>query len=150
MRYRLIAGSLSLLVLLTACEHSQITPIQASEQMSADPSPHFALTPEQRARLVPNINVDSLERFLQLAASDVEERNTLAQLFMQAAGTNKAFHIVGPAVSDPKLKALLDEIYAPTWEAWGAEAIANSDSRLPGRELARAKLMARSLQSSKD
>jgi len=115
--------------------------------MSDDSTPHFAITPEQRSRLVPNINVDSLERFLQIAGKSAQERDALMQFFMQTPGHN--FYLMGP-VSDPTLRELLDEIYAPTWEAWGADAIANSESPLPGRELARAKLMARKLPPSKD
>ncbi|MEO8620545.1 MAG: hypothetical protein ABI625_05730 [bacterium] len=141
--------ALSLLIIIVAYDQSQTTHGQASKQMSDDPAKPFALTPEQRSRLAPNINADSLERFLQIAGKNAEERNTLLQLFSQAQGRNQSFHIVGP-VSDPTLKALLDEIYAPTWEAWGADAIANSESRLPGRELARAKLVAKKLPPSKD
>jgi hypothetical protein len=119
--------------------------------MSDGLTPRFVLTPEQLSRLVPNINVHSLQRFLQIAGKNAEERNTLIQLFTQAPGQNQnqSFQMVGP-VSDPTLQAMLDEIYAPTWEAWGADAIAHSESRLPGRELARAKLMARILPSSED
>ena len=117
--------------------------------MSDDLTPHFAITPEQRSRLVPNINVDSLQRFVQIAGNNTEERNALIQLFTQGPGQNQSFQMIGP-VSDPTLEGLLDEIYAPTWEAWGADAIANSESPLPGRELARATLMARKPPPSKD
>lgn len=117
--------------------------------MSDDLTPRFVLTPEQRSRLVPNINVESLQRFIQIAGKNAEERNALLQLFSQVPGQNQSFQMVGP-VTDPTLKALLDEIYAPTWEAWGADAIAHSESKLPGRELARAKLAARKLPSSRE
>ncbi len=117
--------------------------------MSDDATTRFVLTPDQRSRLVPNINVDSLQRFVQIAGKNTEERNALIQLFTQGPGQNQSFQMIGP-VSDPILEGLLDEIYAPTWEAWGADAIAHSESRLPGRELARAKLAARTLPSSED
>ena len=115
--------------------------------MSDDVTQRFVLTPEQLSRLVPHINVDALQRFLQIAGKNAEERNTLLALFTQAPGQNQSFQMVG-SVSDPTLEALLDEIYAPTWEAWGADAIAHSESRLPGREVARAKLASTKISSS--
>lgn len=116
--------------------------------MPDDLTSDFVLTPEQRSRLVPNINVDSLQRFLQVAAENAEERNALLQFFSQVPGQNQSFQLVGPTNGDPFIKALLDEIWAPTWESWGLDAIAHSESRLPGRELARTNLTARKLPSS--
>lgn len=148
MHHRLTAVSLSLLILFTACDQSQATAVQPStDDMPADHTQRFVLTPAQRSRLVPNINVDSLERFLQIAGETAEGRLALMQFFTQTPGQNQSFQLVGP-VNDPTLKALLDEIYAPTWEAWGADAIAHSESRLPGRELARARVRARKHSSS--
>ena len=116
--------------------------------MPDDLTSEFVLTPEQRSRLVPNINVDSLQRFLQVVAKNAEERNAFLQFFSQTPGQNQSFQLIGPTNGDPSIMALLDEIWAPTWESWGLDAIAHSESRLPGRELARAKLMARKLPSS--
>jgi hypothetical protein len=109
----------------------------------SDPT-HFVLTAEQRSRLIPNIDVDALQRFLQIAAQTDEGRLGLLQMFSQ--GRNQGFEIIG-TVGEPTgnsaLKALLDEIYAPTWEAMGVDEIARSDSPLPGRELAKARLLAK-------
>lgn len=116
--------------------------------MPDDPTPDVVLTPEQRSRLVPNINIDALQRFLRVAAKSAEERNALLQFFSQVPGQNQSFQLIGPTNGDPSMKALLDEIWAPTWESWGLDAIAHSESRLPGREIARAKLMAKKLPSS--
>lgn len=117
--------------------------------MPDDHAQRFVLTPDQRSRLVPNINVDALERFLRIAGETAEDRLALMQFFTQTPGQNQSFHIVGP-VNNPTLQALLDEIYAPTWEAWGADAIAHSESRLPGRELARSRVRARKQSSSEE
>jgi hypothetical protein len=108
----------------------------------------FVLTAEQRSRLIPNIDVDALQRFLRVAATDAEERNALLQLFSQQPGVNQWFQVIGTTSSDPSITALLDEIWAPTWEAWGLDAIEHSDAKLPGRELARANLAAKKLRSS--
>lgn len=124
-------------------------PFSLPDAMPADHTLRFVLTPDQRSRLVPNINVDALERFLRIAGETAEDRLALMQFFTQTPGQNQSFHIVGP-VNNPTLQALLDEIYAPTWEAWGADAIAHSESRLPGRELARSRVRARKQSSSEE
>jgi hypothetical protein len=150
MHYRLAVASLSLLILYTACDQSRATAVQPStKEMSDSHAQRFVLTPDQRSRLIPNINVDSLEHFLEIAGETAEDRLALMQFFMRSPGQNLSFELVGP-VNDPTLQALLDQIYAPTWEAWGADAIAHSESRLPGREIARARIGAREHSSSKE
>ena len=116
--------------------------------MSDDATSHFLLTAEQRSRLVPNINVEALQRFRELAGTNAEERTAFLQLFSQHRGQNASFQLVGAVAANPQIKALLDEIWAPTWEAWGPEAIEHSDATLPGREIARAKLAGNRLPSS--
>ncbi|MEO7085331.1 MAG: hypothetical protein ABI442_13650 [Gemmatimonadaceae bacterium] len=108
------------------------------------------LTPEQRSRLVPNIDVEALQRFLESASTNPEERNFLLQLFTQQPGQNTSFQPIGPPGADPSIIALLGEVWAPTWEAWGADAIEHSDSRLPGREIARARLAAKKFLAAKN
>jgi hypothetical protein len=143
MYHRAWAVGLSLLVLMSACDQSRTTAVQARSIRMSDPT-HFVLTAEQRSRLIPNIDVDALQRFLQIAAQTDEGRLGLLQMFSQ--GRNQGFEIIG-TVGEPTgnsaLKALLDEIYAPTWEAMGVDEIARSDSPLPGRELAKARLLAK-------
>ena len=73
---------------------------------SDDRAEHFTLTPEQRSRLVPNIDVDALERFLQLAGETAEERDSIFELFVQATGQNHSFRVIG-AVNNPVFDALL-------------------------------------------
>jgi hypothetical protein len=118
--------------------------------MSDDARSHFLLTAEQRSRLVPNINVDALQRFLEIAGKNAEERNVLLQLFSEHPGQNASFQLVGTVAANPQIKALLEEIWAPTWEAWGPDAVEHSDATLPGREIARAKLAGKKLPSSNE
>lgn len=143
-------GSLSLLILLAGCDQSQTAPKQARMLMSDDAPSSFVLTAKERSRLVPNINVDALQRFLQIAAASSEERAALLQMFSTQPGQNTSFQLVGATHVDPQLKSLLDEIWAPTWEAWGPDAIARSESKLPGREIAKARLAAKKPSSSKE
>lgn len=107
--------------------------------MSSGEHPLIRLSAAQRSKLIPDIDVDALERFLQHVAITGEDRDALLKVFMQSK-PNTSFQLLGTADADPTIKALLDEVWAPTWIKLGPDAIANSDSRLPGRELARAKL----------
>ncbi|HET6680049.1 MAG TPA: hypothetical protein VFG84_02535 [Gemmatimonadaceae bacterium] len=117
--------------------------------MPDDETQRFVLTPEQRSRLVPNIDIDALERFLWIAGKTDDERSALLQVFMQQPGHNTSFQVIGTTASNPTIEALLARIYAPMREACGGDAIANSESRLPGRELARAKLKAKEQTSTR-
>jgi hypothetical protein len=118
--------------------------------MTADETQRFVVTPEQRSRLVPNIDIDALEQFLWIAGKTDDERNAFLQIFTQRPGHNTSFQVIGTTASNPTLEALLARIYAPTWEASGADAIAHSESQLPGREVARAKLKAKELPGAEE
>jgi hypothetical protein len=107
--------------------------------MSFGEKPLIRLSAAQRAKLVPDIDVDALERFLQHVATTSEDRDALLRTFTQGK-PNRSVQLLGTADDDPTIRALLDEVWAPTWIKLGPDAIAHSDSRLPGRELARAKL----------
>jgi hypothetical protein len=125
-------------IVLAACERSQLLPVQPSHPMATrSTDAAFRLTAEQRAKLIPNIDVDALERLLQRTSS--AERTFLLHMFTQPE-PGESYRIMGNHGGDATTNALLDEIWAPTWVALGAEAIENSDSKLPGRELARARL----------
>jgi hypothetical protein len=107
--------------------------------MSSEESSPLRLTAEQRSKLVPDIDVEALERFLAYVAKTDDNREAFLRMFMQRP--NQSFQIIGAATGgDATIKALLDEIWAPTWIEMGPDAIEHSDSPLPGRELARARL----------
>ena len=101
---------------------------------SYKPDTTFRLRPEQRARLISDINVDALEKLLQHVPP--EGRGHLLSMFTQTEpGSNQQFQLTRIVGGDSTMNALLAEIWAPTWEAWGLEAIENAESSLPGREL---------------
>jgi len=109
---------------------------------SNKPDPTFRLAAEQRANLIPNINVEALEQLLRYVPP--EARGHLLDLFTQAQhGQNQQFQLTRIVGGDSTMNALLAEIWAPTWEAWGLDAIETAESPLPGRELARARLSVR-------
>ncbi len=112
--------------------------------MSSDDKPIVRLTEQQRSTLVPNIDVDALERFLDYVAKTDENREAMLWWFVHRG--NQSTEIIGAATGgDSTIKTLLDEIYAPTWISMGRDAIEHSDHPLPGRELARARLAAANL-----
>ena len=70
-----------------------------------------------------------------------EGRGHLLSMFTQTEpGSNQQFQLTRIVGGNSTMNALLAEIWAPTWEAWGLDAIENAESSLPGRELARASL----------
>jgi hypothetical protein len=103
------------------------------------PDSTFRLSADQRAKLVPKIDADAVEKLLQY--TEPEGRDHMLMMFTRPEpGTNQSFQVIGTIDGDSMMNDLLDQIYAPTWIAWGADEILHSDSRLPGRELARTRL----------
>jgi len=107
--------------------------------MKTDPS--FRLSPSQRQNAITGIDVDALERLAQRLPP--ESREMFLRSFVKPKPGELAVPpIVGMTTSDPELKQLMEEVWAPTWVARGLTAIEKSPDSLPGREVARARLKA--------
>ena len=127
-------------ITLVGCDRTQPFSVQPRRQMSIhEPDLTFRLSADQRAKLVPNIDGDAVEKLLQHVEPDGRD-HFLAMFTRPEPGKNQAFQVVGSVGGDSTMNDLLEQIYAPTWIAWGADEIEHSDSRLPGRELARTRL----------
>ena len=104
-----------------------------------EPDLTVKLTGEQRAKLIDGIDHDALERFLQTLPADL--RSTVLTAFTKAEPGKKGnAQIVAMIGFDD---TLLADVWAPTWEAMGAEAIDRTvpyEFELPGREIARERL----------
>ncbi|MBB4638916.1 hypothetical protein [Longimicrobium terrae] len=101
------------------------------------PDATFRLTPEERARVRPDLDVDALEQLLAQVTSDV--RPVLLQMHMAQQG--EGVEGLRPMrMGDPALQPLLDEVWAPVWMAAGIEAIRREPRDFPGKELARQRL----------
>jgi hypothetical protein len=127
----------------SACEGRRPEPAEPPFQMTERlPDLNFRLSAEQRHRAISGIDVDALERLLQRLPS--AERDVVLSSFLRATpGTRQAPRMIGIAGStDPGIAALFEEVWAPTWEHWGPEAIEKEVSQfpLPGREIARQRL----------
>jgi hypothetical protein len=105
----------------------------------------FHLTPDQRATLIPHIDVDALERLLQYLAPE-EHALVLWAFTRQRNQSFKMLRVSGDGEDSAMKNALLEEIWAPTWEYLGMEAIERSEQEdtgeypLPGRTIARMRL----------
>jgi hypothetical protein len=109
----------------------------------------YRLAQPERAQLLPDVDVQAVEEFLQYTAP--HDRATVLSMFSRPEpGQSWHAQIVAPATEDPLAKELLERIWAPTWEALGPEQVETADLGLPGRELARKRLALRQkLPSSK-
>jgi hypothetical protein len=111
--------------------------------MTEDADPQVErLTENERADLISHIDVDALERLLHYFASD--ERDQMLRVFSTPT-PGQSFQMIKVIGGEPErnaaMNALLAEVWAPTWEAMGPEAIEKDDyNKLPGREIARARL----------
>jgi hypothetical protein len=104
-----------------------------------EPDLTVCLTVAQRAMLIDGIDHDALERLLQTLPADL--RSAVLTAFTKAEpGERGNAQIVAMIGVDD---TLLADVWAPTWEAMGAEAIdrtAPHEFELPGREIARERL----------
>jgi hypothetical protein len=98
------------------------------------PDPHFRLTLEDRARLKPGFDLDALERLLANVAPEWRD-DLLAPFLIPPPHLQKITVLV--KILDPALQLLLDEVWAPMWDQWPADAIDTETKDYPGRELAR-------------
>jgi hypothetical protein len=128
-------------VLIVACDR----PPRMSEPlrpMSPNQSePEFRLSKAHRATLKPGIDTDALEQLLQRMPADAREQ-ILATFQQPVPGSGMSITPIG-IVGDDEVQELLARVWAPSWEALGLEQIDKVDLGLPGREIAKTRLLAK-------
>jgi hypothetical protein len=109
-------------------------PENASARLES-PDPGFRLTAEQRASVAPGFDMDALERLL--AAVHPELRMPILSDFQPQPPDV----FLGPMkFEDPVLQALLNEVWAPRWDAVPDDRLDDPEmSRYPGHRIAKAR-----------
>ena len=105
------------------------------------PDRTYRLSDADRAKLLPDFDAEALERLL--AMTRPERRQEILKCFQVRENGERLGHLVG--LEDPELQKVLEEVWAPMWDAVGAtdaEIEANAYG-WPGREVARQRRTAR-------
>jgi|GEM_PF-950094 len=128
----LVAGSMALLL---GCEHAQGTLMTTPEMLPLRlevPDRDFRLSAEERAKVVPDVDPDALERLLRMVRQDV--RTEMLQTFQFPAPGERFGYLF--EFDDPQLQAVLEEVWAPAWETVPDEVLEKGGLPHPGREVA--------------
>lgn len=124
------------LLTATACDRLPSTstgrPMPAPISLSR-PDPNFRLDTDQRASIVDVFDVDALERLLAHIRPEWRAE-ILAHFQVPPPGASGRGHLA--EFYDPKLQALLEEVWAPLWRDATDEEIERNLYGLPGREAA--------------
>ena len=96
------------------------------------PDSGFRLDAEERARVVPDVDPDALERLLGMVRADV--RAEMLRMFQYPASGERFGYLF--EFSDPELQAVLEEVWAPAWEDAPDEILDQGGLPHPGREIA--------------
>jgi hypothetical protein len=105
----------------------------------ADPA--YRLSEADRAKLLPDFDVEALERLLGMTRP--ERRQDILKYFQVRENGERLGHLGG--LEDPELQKVLEEVWAPLWDAVGATD-ADIEANLygwPGRDVARQRRAAR-------
>lgn len=133
---------------ITACEHNPnataLAPRPGRPLRAEQPEATFRLTEAQRARMLSMYDADAVERLLQLVRPDA--RDSMLRFFQVAEKPGP--HAVLMHLEDPKLQAVLEEVWAPYWDRLPPEAIERERAPIPGRAVARARRAARAAAGS--
>jgi hypothetical protein len=128
-----------LICTLTACEHNPsttaLTPRPGRPLRAEQPDVAFRLTEAQRAKMLPMYDAESVERLLQMVRPDA--RDSMLRYFQVAERPGP--HAVLMHLDDPKLQAVLEEVWAPYWDRLPPEAIERERAPIPGRGVVRAR-----------
>lgn len=105
------------------------------------PDPSYRLSDADRAKLLPDFDAEALERLLGM--THPERRHHILKCFQVRENGERLGHLVG--LEDPELQKVLEEVWAPMWDAVGATdaEIAANAYGWPGREVARRRRAAR-------
>jgi hypothetical protein len=128
---------------LTACEHNPsstaLTPTPGRPLRAEKPDATFRLTDAQRGKMLSMYDAEAVERLLQMVRPDVRE--SMLRYFQVAEKPGP--HAVLLHLEDPKLQAVLEEVWARYWDRLPPEAIERERAPIPGRAIARARRAAR-------
>jgi hypothetical protein len=97
------------------------------------PDPEFHLSSADRAKVVPGFDVDALERLLASVTPEMRQE-VLAFFQWRSPEGEPRGHLY--QILDPKLQAILEEVWAPMWDSATDEQIAENAFGMPGRKIA--------------
>ncbi|HEX8691702.1 MAG TPA: hypothetical protein VF746_04730 [Longimicrobium sp.] len=103
------------------------------ELRSPAPDPHFRLTPAERSKVLPDFDADALERLLSMVIPEM--RQEILRHFQPRAPGERLGNLV--QFYDPKLQAVLEEVWAPFWDTASDEEIEKDWYGMPGRLIAK-------------
>ncbi|HEY0019887.1 MAG TPA: hypothetical protein VGC13_26540 [Longimicrobium sp.] len=96
------------------------------------PDHDFRISAEDRAKIVPDVDPDALERLLGMVRRDV--RAEMLKLFQYPAPGERFAYLF--EMAEPELQAVLEEVWAPAWYDVSDELLENGGLPHPGREIA--------------
>jgi hypothetical protein len=121
--------------LLAGCEHAQgnlMTQPDTRPLRIEVPDRDFRIPAEERARIVPDVDPDALERLLGMIRPDV--RAEMLTLFQYPAPGERFAYLF--ELAEPELQAVLEEVWAPAWADVPDEVLDKGGLPHPGREIA--------------
>lgn len=120
--------------IVAACEPSQgnlmTTPDMRPLRIEV-PDRDFRLSAEERARIVPDVDPEALERLLGMVRPDV--RAEMLKMFQYPAPGEDFGYLF--EFNDPELQAVLEEVWAPAWADASDELLERGGLPHPGREV---------------
>jgi hypothetical protein len=96
------------------------------------PDSDFRLTAEDRAKIVPDVDPDALERLLGMVRRDI--RAEMLKFFQYPTPGEDLGYLF--EFEDPQLQAVLEEVWAPAWYDASDEMLEKGGYPHPGREVA--------------
>jgi hypothetical protein len=129
---------LGIAVLAVACESAARAPLATEPDYQPlalrRPDRGFRLSPGERARVVPGFDVAALERLLGMVRPDMRAR---VLWYFQAGGPGEPGRGALTSFTEPALQAVLEEVWAPMWDAVPDRELDADSSYFPGRGIAR-------------
>lgn len=134
---------LALLFATAGCDHAIPTTAMAPNRLdlrAPTPDEGFRLSPAERSRVLPDFDAAALERLLAMVKPEM--RNEVLRYFQprDERGEPRG-HLV--QLHDPRLQAVLEEVWAPFWDNASDQALDENLYGMPGREAARRRREAR-------
>lgn len=123
------------MAMLCGCEHAQgnlmTTPDMRPLRLEV-PDHDFRLSADDRAKIVPDVDPDALERLLGMVRREI--RAEMLKTFQYPAPGERFGYLF--EFEDPQLQAVLEEVWAPAWEDMPDEILEKGGLPHPGREIA--------------
>ena len=160
-RNLLLAAALA--ILASGCEPGLQSQIMSNPPLKplrlATPDPSFRLTPAERSKVRPGFDADALERLMGMINPDLRRQTLRAFLVLEPHelepgeryGWITELHDPFTGQIDPKLQAVLEEVYAPLWDEVSDADLNNPHSYFyPGRERAKQRREARKQEQARN